>query len=158
MRRWVLSAASAVAVAGSAVVLAPSLAQQPAPAAQKQKPPAQKPAAQTKAPAAGGLTGTWAGSVVQPGSKGYSIALTLTTGGGTTDYPELKCAGKLTRAGTAGGFTFYLETITQGGLKQGGRCIDGSITVTLAGEKLAWGWVGVHENRTVVAHSMLARK
>lgn len=155
MRTRLSRAASAIAIIAATATLAPASAQQPQP---KPKPPAsQKSAAPPKA-AAPALVGTWAGTVGQTGSKSYSIALTLTAQGGETDYPELNCGGKLTRVGSAGGFTFYLETITRGGIKQGGRCIDGSITVIASGDKLAWGWVGVHENRTIVAQSTLARR
>lgn len=139
--------AIALAVVGMAVL--PAVAQQP-------KPPAkQKPA---PAPARGGVAGTWVGAVTQPGSKPYSIVMTLQAGGGETDYPDLQCGGKLTRAGAAGGYTFFIETITRGRLDKGGRCIDGSVTVTMAGTQLAWGWVGVHNGQTLVAHASLKRR
>lgn len=139
--------AIALAVVGMAVL--PAVAQQP-------KPPAkQKPA---PAPAKGGVTGTWVGPVTQPGSKPYSIVMTLQASGGETDYPDLQCGGKLTRAGAASGYTFFIETITRGRLDKGGRCIDGSITVTMAGTQLAWGWVGVHNGQTLVAHASLKRR
>lgn len=101
--------AIALAVVGMAVL--PAVAQQP-------KPPAkQKPA---PAPARGGVAGTWVGAVTQPGSKPYSIVMTLQAGGGETDYPDLQCGGKLTRAGAASGYTFFIETITRGRLDKGG--------------------------------------
>lgn len=145
---------SLAAMALFATAAAPVVAQQKAPAQPK------PPTAQQKAPPQQKTTAAvvWTGTVVQPGSKGYSITLTLSGSGGETDYPELSCGGKLARVGTAGGFTFYLETITRGGIKQGGRCIDGSITTTPVADKLAWGWVGTHQNRTVVAHGMLQRR
>jgi hypothetical protein len=132
----------------------------PAVAQQSGAPAKQKPAPAKAAPAQakGGVTGAWTGPVTQPGSKPYSIVMTLQATGGDTDYPELQCGGKLTRAGSAGGYTFYLETITRGRLDQGGRCIDGSITVTMAGEQLAWGWVGTHQGKTLVGHASLKRR
>ena len=151
--------ASSGGVLGVAVLAAACMAL-PAIAQQSSAPPKQKPAPAKAAPAQakGGITGAWTGPVTQPGSKPYSIVMTLQATGGETDYPELQCGGKLTRAGSAGGYTFFLETITRGRLDQGGRCIDGSITVTMAGEQLAWGWVGTHQGKTLVGHASLKRR
>jgi|SRR5688572_26377069 hypothetical protein len=143
-----------VAVLAAACMALPAIAQQSS-APAKQKP---APAKSAPAQAKGGITGAWTGPVTQPGSKPYSIVMTLQASGGETDYPELQCGGKLTRAGSAGGYTFFLETITRGRLDQGGRCIDGSITVTMAGEQLAWGWVGTHQGKTLVGHASLKRR
>lgn len=143
-----------VAVLAAACMVLPAIAQQSS-APAKQKP---APAKAAPAQAKGGITGAWTGPVTQPGSKPYSIVMTLQASGGETDYPELQCGGKLTRAGSAGGYTFFLETITRGRLDQGGRCIDGSITVTMAGEQLAWGWVGTHQGKTLVGHASLKRR
>ena len=143
-----------VAVLAAACMALPAIAQQSS-APAKQKP---APAKSAPAQAKGGVTGAWTGPVTQPGSKPYSIVMTLQATGGETDYPELQCGGKLTRAGSAGGYTFFLETITRGRLDQGGRCIDGSITVTMAGEQLAWGWVGTHQGKTLVGHASLKRR
>lgn len=141
-----------VALAVIGMVALPAVAQQPSTSAQQKKPaPAQA--------MGGSVAGSWAGAVTQPGSKPYSIVMTLqASGGGETDYPDLQCGGKLTRAGAAGGYTFFLETITRGRLDKGGRCIDGSITVTMAGAQLAWGWVGIHNGQTLVAHASLKRR
>jgi hypothetical protein len=142
-----------IALAGAGMAMLPALAQQSSPPAK------QKPAPAKSAPAKGGMAGAWTGPVTQPGSKPYSIVMTLqASGGGETDYPDLQCGGKLTRAGAAGGYTFFLETITRGRLDKGGRCIDGSITVTMAGTQLAWGWVGIHNGQTLVAHASLKRR
>ena len=151
--------ASSGGVLGVAVLAAACMAL-PAVAQQSSAPAKQKPAPAKSAPAQpkGGVTGAWTGPVTQPGSKPYSIVMTLQATGGETDYPELQCGGKLTRAGSAGGYTFFLETITRGRLDQGGRCIDGSITVTMAGEQLAWGWVGTHQGKTLVGHASLKRR
>ncbi len=138
-----------IALTAAGMTVLPALAQQPKPPAQQKAAPAQ---------AKSGVTGAWAGSVTQPGSKPYSIVMTLQASGGETDYPELQCGGKLTRAGSAGGYTFFLETITRGRLDKGGRCIDGSITVTMAGEQLAWGWVGTHNGKTLVGYASLKRR
>ena len=143
-----------VAVLAAACMALPAIAQQSSAPAKQKPAPAKAAPAQPK----GGITGAWTGPVTQPGSKPYSIVMTLQASGGETDYPELQCGGKLTRAGSAGGYTFFLETITRGRLDQGGRCIDGSITVTMAGEQLAWGWVGTHQGKTLVGHASLKRR
>jgi hypothetical protein len=75
-----------------------------------------------------------------------------------TDYPELKCGGKLTRVGATGDYVFFIETITRGRQDAGGRCIDGTVTVAPANEKLAWGWFGSYGGKTFVASSLLTRK
>jgi hypothetical protein len=121
----------------------------------------QKAAPQPKTPPQpkASLTGVWTGPVTQVGSsKGYSLVLTVREAGGETDYPELNCGGKLTRVGSAGGYTFYLETITRNRLDRGGNCIDGTITIGPAGDKVAWGWVGTHQGETLVAYSTLRRR
>lgn len=124
--------------------------------AQQKNPPPQKPAA---AQPKSGVAGTWSGSVIQAGTpKPYALAMTIHDKGGDTDYPDLACGGRLTRVGSAGGYTFFLETITRGRLDKGGRCIDGSITVSMAGEELSWGWVGSHKNQTIVAYGTLKRR
>jgi hypothetical protein len=114
---------------------------------------------QKAAPQKAGVTGTWSGSVTQVGSaKGYSLVLIVRENGGETDYPELSCGGRLTRVGSSGGYTFFIETITRGRLDQGGRCIDGSITIAPAGDQLAWGWVGSYQGKTLIGYSTLTRK
>jgi hypothetical protein len=113
---------------------------------------------QTLAPLTPRVTGTWTGSVTQVGSTDrYAMVLTVRNNGGETDYPSLNCGGKLTRVGSSAGYTFYIERITRGRLDQGGRCIDGSITIAPAGDRLAWGWVGADQGEAVVAFSTLVR-
>lgn len=105
----------------------------------------------------GSMNGTWAGRAAQnEGSSGYSVVLELTAGGGSSHYPELKCSGRLTRAGTANGYVFFSETITEGR----DQCIDGTVTLKITGKTLAWGWVGVDEpsGEIIVAWSNLVRR
>jgi hypothetical protein len=105
------------------------------------------------------VLGTWTGMVAQnKGQTGYSVIMTISANSAETEYPELKCGGKLTRAGAANGYVFYTEAITHGGINSGGGCIDGTLTVTPAGEKLVWGWVGGYKGETYVAWGTLARK
>ena len=105
------------------------------------------------------VLGTWTGEVAQNnGSTGYSVVMTISANAAETDYPELKCSGKLTRVGAANGYVFFTETITRGGKSSGGDCIDGTITVAPAADKLNWGWIGGYKNETLVAWGTLARK
>jgi hypothetical protein len=105
------------------------------------------------------VLGTWTGKVAQNnGSTGYSVVMTISANAAETDYPELKCGGKLTRVGAANGYVFFTETITRGGKSSGGDCIDGTITVAPAADKLIWGWIGGYKNETLVAWGTLARK
>jgi hypothetical protein len=100
------------------------------------------------------VLGTWTGKVAQnKGSTGYTVVMTISANAAETDYPELKCGGKLTRVGAANGYVFFTETITRGG-----NCIDGTITVTPASDKLIWGWIGGFNNETFVAWGTLVRK
>jgi opacity protein-like surface antigen len=103
--------------------------------------------------------GQWSGTVVQNiGSSGYSVLMTITATGASTDYPELSCGGRLTPVGLAGEYRFYTETITRGRIDQGGRCIDGMIIVAPAEDKLAWGWFGSYKGKAYVAPSTLTRR
>jgi hypothetical protein len=104
------------------------------------------------------VLGTWTGKVAQnKGKSGYTVIMTITENSAETEYPELKCGGKLTRVGAANGYVFFTEAFTDEGKKAGG-CIDGTITVTPAGDKLVWGWVGAYKNETYVAWGRLVRK
>jgi hypothetical protein len=105
------------------------------------------------------LLGTWTGMVAQSnGVTGFTVVMTIAANAVKTEYPEIKCSGKLTRVGAAKGYVFFTETITQGGKNSGGDCIDGTITVTPAGNKLVWAWVGAYNGETLAAWSTLERK
>ncbi len=105
------------------------------------------------------MLGTWTGMVAQnKGSTGYTVVMTISANAAETEYPELKCGGKLTRVGAANGYVFFTEAITHGGKNSGGGCIDGTITAAPAAGKLVWGWVGAYNGETYVAWGTLARK
>ena len=105
------------------------------------------------------ILGTWTGTASQnSGASGYEVVINITEHGGTTDYPKLKCGGRLVRVGTADGFVFFSESITRGGVDTGGSCIDGTITVAPTGKMLVWGWVGHQDGDVYVAWSKLSRK
>jgi hypothetical protein len=126
------------------------------PAAAAPRATARKPAAPARPTS---INGTWTGQVSQVGSQSeYSVVLTISDRGAQTEYSELECAGRLTRVGASKGYTFYAETITKGQAEKGGRCVDGTITVSRAGDGLAYGWFGVAEGTAVIAHSTLSKK
>jgi hypothetical protein len=105
------------------------------------------------------VLGTWTGKVTQSdGVSGFSVIMTISANAAETDYPEIKCSGKLTRVGAAKGYVFFTETITRGGKSSGGDCIDGTITVALASDKLIWAWVGADNGKTLAAWGTLVRK
>jgi hypothetical protein len=47
-----------------------------------------------------------------------------------TRYPDLDCAGKLTRAGSSRSYVFFVEIITKGQGDKGGRCPDGRFALS----------------------------
>lgn len=97
----------------------------------------------------------WTGQVKQnSGATDYTLVMRLSGDTGETDYPELKCGGKLTRVAQSGAYSFYLETITTTGT----GCIDGAITLVTSNDTMTWGWVGAYQGRTYVAWSTLTRK
>jgi hypothetical protein len=128
----------------------------PAPAGE---PKAAKSKAAPKSAPAGSLIGTWAGPVSQVAHpKGYNIVVTVRPGGGDTEYPDLNCSGKLTRAAGSGPYVFYTEKITRGRHDDGGRCPDGTFAIALAGDKLAFSWFATVDGQAVFAYSILTRK
>jgi len=97
----------------------------------------------------------WTGRVKQnSGATDYTVVMRLSGDGGETEYPELKCGGKLTRVAQSGDYSFYLETITTAGT----GCIDGAITLVSSRDTITWGWVGTSKGETYVAWSSLTRK
>jgi len=105
------------------------------------------------------MLGTWKGEAAQnAGTSGYTVILTLTESGAVSEYPQLNCGGILTRVGSADGYVFYSEKITEGGQNSGGSCIDGTVTIAPAGGRLAWGWIGSYGGEVYAAWSNLIRE
>jgi hypothetical protein len=97
----------------------------------------------------------WKGPVKQNiGTSDYTVVMTLSGSGGTTDYPELKCGGTLTRVNQSGAYSFYLEKIT----RKGAGCANGAITTIASGNMMGWGWVGVDNGKTFVGWSYLTKQ
>ena len=139
-------------------------AQQSLPA--RQDPATAQPAARpiAKGPA---IDGIWSGTLTQVaggaatksgGESKYAIVLTITAKGAESVYPELGCQGKLNRIGTSPSYVFFVEVITRGQGEKGGRCPDGTITLTRVGENIGLKWFGIFQNELILAWGTLARK
>jgi hypothetical protein len=105
------------------------------------------------------INGTWIGELNQIGTSApYKFEIAITSRGMETKYPDLNCAGKLTRVGSSRSYAFFIEVITQGHFDKGGRCPDGTITVARSADKLAVGWFGSVKDTTIVAYGTLSKK
>jgi hypothetical protein len=154
---------AAVTVIGMLAVIAPATAQfPPGPDdSTDQAQPGTPKGKRAAAPAAVGpvISGSWSGQLNQVGSEApYGFELTINARGAETKYPDLDCTGKLTRVGNSKSYAFYVEVITKGQVDKGGRCPDGTITMTRQGDELALGWFGSVHGKTIVAYGMLKKK
>jgi hypothetical protein len=111
------------------------------------------------APASPSIAGTWIGKLHQEGGTlPYTFEISITAKGAETKYPDLDCVGALTRVGQSKSYVFFFETITKGQADKGGRCPDGTITVTRQGDNLALGWFGSVQGDIIVASGTLSKK
>jgi hypothetical protein len=111
------------------------------------------------APAGPNINGNWSGQLNQVGSQStYKFELVINAKGAETSYPDLDCTGKLTRVGSSKSYAFFVEVITKGQADKGGRCPDGTITVTRQGDDLTLGWFGSVQGSTIVAYGTLRKK
>jgi hypothetical protein len=144
-------------------VVAPAGAQFPPSADDKQDQSAGTPknqrAAAPAAAAGPSVNGSWSGEITQVGSQTpYRFEIVINAQGAQTKYPDLDCTGKLTRVGSSKSYAFFVEVITKGQAAKGGRCPDGTITVTREGDGLALGWFGSVQGNTIVAYGTLHKK
>jgi hypothetical protein len=144
-----------------AAIAAPATAQfPPAPDDQQDRAAgtSRKPAAPAGA-AGPNINGSWSGEITQVGSQTpYKFELVISAKGAETKYPDLDCTGTLTRVGSSKSYAFFVEVITKGQVAKGGRCPDGTITITREGDGLAFGWFGSVEGNTIVAYGSLRKK
>lgn len=113
-----------------------------------------------KAPASP-LFGTWTGNAIQVGrAGGYPLTITISAKSAETDYPSLNCGGTLTKVGTKGDDSFFVETITRGGFDPASSkgCLSGTVTLVKAGDQMIWGWIGTFGGKPVVAYSTLSKQ
>ncbi len=102
--------------------------------------------------------GVWTGAIEQSGAKPYRVLLTIGANGFFTQYPELTCNGRLTPVGFSGEFAFFTETIEQGRADSGGSCVDGSITLAISGDRIAYGWFGIYQGELLQARGSLGKQ
>src|SRR6266849_3415246 len=148
-------------VAAMAATIIPAIAQfPPAPAEPETPAGAPKGKKEKAAPPAGpNITGNWAGDLSQIGSSTpYKFEISIAANKMETKYPDLDCLGKLTRVGSSKSYVFFVEVITKGQADKGGRCPDGTITVTRQGDDLALGWFGSVQGNTIIAYGTLRKK
>ena len=107
------------------------------------------------------FTGTWGGPVEQPGrDTTFTIVVTIAASGATTSYPEEGCTGTLTRVGASGNYVFYTEKITKNryDATKGTGCLDGTITLAKAGDKVLFSWFGTVDNGLYPASATLTKR
>lgn len=99
-------------------------------------------------------TGTWTGTVDQPGWGSYGVVMRLESDqGGTTDYPDIPCSGSLSGGGSGGVYTFT-ETITA----YRDKCVDnGRIRFVVQGDNAYWEWTGSQDGVSYFASGTLHR-
>ncbi|MBL8779840.1 MAG: hypothetical protein JNL06_02760 [Alphaproteobacteria bacterium] len=102
------------------------------------------------------VNGSWTGEMRQVDNDRetrYPMMVTLNGAKGTTTYPTLKCAGTLSRLGTAkSGYVIYQETVKN---DPGANCIDGVVMVSTDAGKLLLGWYGAFEGAPSLASAVL---
>jgi hypothetical protein len=137
----------------------PSPPPAPTPPAEPQPSPAPSKGKKASGPANSSIVGNWSGQLTQIGSQTpYKFELVIGPRGAETTDPDLDCTGKLTRVGASKSYAFFVEIVTKGAVDKGGRCPDGTITVTRASNDLALFWFGSIEANTIVAYGTLSKK
>ena len=150
---------AAVLVLAVSAAIAPTTAQPPLPPPTSAPQPASPPKKKATPPAGPSIAGNWIGKLHQEGGTApYTFEISITAKGGETKYPDLDCIGELTRVGQSKSYVFFFETITKGRADTGGRCPDGTITVTRQGDNLALGWFGSVQDDVIVAFGTLSKK
>jgi hypothetical protein len=149
----------ALLIAAGTLAIVPAVAQF-APDPQDATPDTSKGKKNTPAVRAGPeVNGHWVGELTQVGNTTpYKFEIMISPRGLDTKYPDLNCAGKLTRVGQSKSYVFFVEVIGQGHVDKGGRCPDGTITVARSADKLAVGWFGSVKETTIVAFGNLTKK
>ena len=149
---------AAVLVLAVSAAIAPTSAQSPPPPPTPAPPPASPPKKKATPPAGPSIAGNWIGQLHQEGGTApYTFEISITAKGAETKYPDLDCIGELTRVGQSKSYVFFFEAITKGRADKGGRCPDGTITVTRQGDNLALGWFGSVQGDVIVASGTLSK-
>ena len=107
------------------------------------------------------ISGLWTGSFKQSNEPGsYAVAIDFSREPATIDYADQSCGGTLEKVGENGATSFYVETITRGGVDPatGHGCLNGNVVLIKTGDALAWGWIGEHKGQPLSATATLSRK
>ncbi len=105
------------------------------------------------------ISGKWTGVVQQSDGQTYPAIMEFDAEDrGTSDYPSLNCSGKLSGTGKKGTYQFR-ETIagTTGRAGEAGRCIDGTINITVSGDVMHWSWTGAWQGKPITVSGTLMR-
>ena len=104
------------------------------------------------------IVGKWSGQLTQIGSRSsYKVELAITPKSAESKYPDLDCIGKLIRVGASKSYIFFIEVITKGAANKGGRCPDGTVTITRSKDNLALEWFANVEGDMIIAYGTLAQ-
>lgn len=106
------------------------------------------------------ISGSWSGSFEQSNqADSYAIAIDFSREPATVDYADQSCGGTLEKVGEKGAASFYVETITRGGIDPatGHGCINGNVTLIRSGDKIVWGWIGEHKGQPLSATATLQK-
>ncbi|MCX5479667.1 hypothetical protein OSH08_11675 [Kaistia geumhonensis] len=107
------------------------------------------------------ISGQWTGSFKQSNEPGsYAVAIDFAREPAAIDYADQSCGGTLEKVGEKGATSFYVETITRGGVDPatGHGCLNGNVVLMRTGDTLLWGWIGEHKGQAFSATAILARK
>jgi hypothetical protein len=116
-------------------------------------------AAKPAVPTGPNIVGSWSGQLASVGgSTPINIELAVTTSGVDTKYPDFDCTGKLRRLGSSKSYVSFVEIIAKGRADKGGRCPDGSVTITRQGDNLTLVWFGSIQGNAIVEYGTLAKK
>jgi len=105
------------------------------------------------------IAGRWTGIAQQSDGQSYPAVMEFDQAGhGRSDYPSLDCSGKLSGAGTKGTYQFRETILTEGRAGAAGRCVDGTIRVTVSGNVMKWSWSGEWKGKPITASGTFLRE
>lgn len=105
------------------------------------------------------IAGRWSGVVQQSDGQTYLAVMEFDEEGrGRSDYPSLDCSGKLSGAGLKGTYQFRETIVSEGRADGAGRCLDGTIQITVSGNVMRWSWSGKWQGKLITATGTLARE
>lgn len=105
------------------------------------------------------IVGVWAGKLAQPDTEPFETEVTFVSPkGGVSRYPSFPCGGVLS-GGRRGDSYEYEEAISWGGPEEvDPGCLSGSVSITLAGDKMNLTWTGDYNGQRYEASGELTRQ